>query len=90
MMAANDSVPLPGGSETDARSQIGSAAKEGAPSVPQNGNAVLGAEERSDVPGPVPVFGEARLERYVPQSLADLKAATGAPGTGYGLSLIHI
>jgi hypothetical protein len=33
-------------------------------------------EEPSAVPGPLPESGEARIERYVPQSLADLKAAT--------------
>jgi hypothetical protein len=73
-MSANDSAPPPDGSETAARSELPPGAQEVAPPALQDGNAARGAEERSAVPGPAPVFGEARIERYVPQSLADLKA----------------
>jgi hypothetical protein len=76
----NDSAPIPDGSEPDARSEIPPGVKEAAPSAPQDGKAARGAEEPSAGPGPRPVFGEPRIERYVPQSLADLKAATRGSG----------
>jgi hypothetical protein len=74
MMSANDSATPSNGPETAAPSEIPPGVEEAAPSLPQIGEAAWGAEDRSAAPGPLPVFGEARIERYVPQSLADLKA----------------
>jgi hypothetical protein len=75
MTSAIDPAPLSDGSETAAAPPMPPAGTEAAQAVPPDDKAARGAEGSSDVPGPVG-FGEARIERYVPQSLADLKAAT--------------
>jgi hypothetical protein len=68
--------PIPDGSETEACSEIPPGVQEAAPSAPQDDKAARRTEDPSAGPGLLPVFGEPRIERYVPQSLADLKAAT--------------